>query len=144
MSDLAYDEDFYVWAMHNAELLRQGRLAEIDAENIAEELESMGKSNKRALYSRLAVLMAHLLKWIYQPQRRSRSWRATIEGQRDDIKRLLADSPSLRNEVERELPAAYRRATIEAQKQTGIIKSRFPEICPFTPEQVLDDDYWPD
>lgn len=144
MGDLAYNEDFYVWALRNAELLRRGRLAEIDAEHIAEELESMGKRDKRELHSRLVVLMAHLLKWIYQPHRRSRSWQATIEGQREDIKHLLADSPSLHSEVERELADVYRRATIEAQKQTGINKNRFPEVCPFTPEQVLDNEYWPD
>jgi hypothetical protein len=105
-----YEQDFYAWAIHNAELLRQGRLSEIDVEHIAEELECMGRSERRELMSRLAVLLAHLLKWVYQPHRRSRSWRAAIEGQREDLKVLLEESPSLKPELEQKLNEAYRRA----------------------------------
>jgi hypothetical protein len=139
-----YEQDFYAWAIHNAELLRQGRLSEIDVEHIAEELECMGRSEKRELMSRLGVLLAHLLKWVYQPYRRSRSWRATIKAQREDLKALLEESPSLKPELEQKLNEAYRRAKIEAEKQTGINEDRFPEACPFSLEETLDNDFWPD
>ncbi len=73
-----YEEDFYAWALNNADLLRQGRFTEIDVDNIAEELESMGRSERRQLANRLEVLLAHLLKWRYQPARRGNGWRYTI------------------------------------------------------------------
>ncbi|KJU81531.1 protein containing DUF29, partial [Candidatus Magnetobacterium bavaricum] len=95
-----YEVDFYQWTFHNADLLRQGRFAEIDIENIAEELEDMGRSSKRELASRLAVLIMHLLKWQYQPKRRRGSWSTTIGNQRREIKRLLEDNPSLRYNIE--------------------------------------------
>ncbi len=139
-----YEQDFYAWLMQNAALLRQGRISEIDVEHIAEELETMGRSERRELLSRLAVLLAHLLKWVYQPNRRSRSWRATIEGQREDLKVLIAESPSLKPELEQRIEEAYRRARIEAEKQTGIKKDYFPETCPFSLEQTLDNAFWPD
>jgi Domain of unknown function DUF29. len=139
-----YEQDFYAWLMQNAALLRQGRLAEIDVEHIAEELETMGRSERRELLSRLAVLLAHLLKWIYQPHRRSRSWQATIKGQREDLKTLIDESPSLKPELEQRLQEAYRRARIEAERQTGIKEDRFPETCPCSLEQTLDNTFWPD
>ena len=80
-----YEEDFYAWTTHNVKLLREGKLSEIDVEHIAEEIESMGKSEKRELLSRLAVLMAHLLKWKFQPARRSKSWALTIKNQRIEL-----------------------------------------------------------
>ena len=93
-----YEQDFYAWAIHNAELLRQGRLSEIDVEHIAEELECMGRSEKRELMSRLGVLLAHLLKWVYQPYRRSRSWRAqskpSAKTSRHSLKKALASNPN--------------------------------------------------
>jgi Domain of unknown function DUF29 len=146
MSTLAeiYEQDFYAWLIRNAELLHQGRLSEIDIEHIAEELEGMSRSERRELMSRLAMLLAHLLKWIYQPYKRSRSWRATIEGQREDLRALLAESPSLKPELEQKLNDAYRRAKIEAEKQTRISEDRFPEACPFTLGEVLDNEFWPD
>src|SRR5579872_5517180 len=95
-----YEKDFYAWAVHNARLLRAGKLSEIDVENIAEEIESMGKSEKRELISRLAILLSHLLKWKCQPERRSRSWKLTIKEQRFELIDLLAESPSLKHEIE--------------------------------------------
>jgi uncharacterized protein DUF29 len=91
-----YEQDFYAWAMKNAELLRQGRISEVDAMHLAEELEDMGKSNRRALLSRLQVLITHLLKYQRQPHLRSRSWEMTIRNRRDVIHDLLQESPSLR------------------------------------------------
>lgn len=139
-----YEQDLYAWLMQNAALLRQGRLSEIDVEHIAEELETMGRSERRELMSRLAVLLAHLLKWVYQPHQRSRSWQAAIKGQREDLKTLSDESPSLKPELGQRLQEAYRRARIEAERQTGIEEDRFPETCPFSLEQTLDNAFWPD
>ena len=86
-----HDHDFYSWAMHNAQLVREGRLAEIDCEYVAEELEDMGAAKERELESRLGVLMAHLLKWIFQPERRGNSWIATIEEQRQRARTFTAE-----------------------------------------------------
>jgi hypothetical protein len=138
-----YEKDFYEWALKNAELLRQGRLSEIDVENIAEELESMGKSERRELISRLVVLFMHLLKWEHQPKLRSRSWSGTIVEQRTQIELLLKDSPSLRREIDPKIEDAYRIAVKRMEKETGISKKDLPDICPYSLDQAMDDDFWP-
>ncbi|MBI1926080.1 DUF29 domain-containing protein [Candidatus Poribacteria bacterium] len=129
--------------MQNAQLLRQGHLSEIDVEHIAEELESMGKSERRELMGRLSVLMSHLLKWLFQPELRSNSWKYTIEEQRSAVTDLLEDSPSLRHELEDRLAKAYTNAVLQAARETGLAKARFPEQCPFSLDQIRDDDFWP-
>ena len=139
-----YDQDFYAWTLHNARLLRQGRLSEIDAANIAEELESMGKSQKRALSNRLTVLIAHLLKWRYQAGGRSPSWRNAITIQRIELQELLEENPSLRPTLPVVLTAVYKKARLWAANETQLEPSAFPAVCPFTAEQTLDNDYWPD
>jgi hypothetical protein len=138
-----YNQDFYAWAMQNAQLLRQGRLSEIDIEHIAEELESMGKSERRELINRLSVLLAHLLKWLFQPELRSNSWKYTIEEQRRAVADVLEDSPSLRHELEDRLIKAYANALLQGARETGMDKTHFPELCPFSLEQILDKDFWP-
>jgi hypothetical protein len=95
----AYEQDRHAWATHTATLLRQGRLEEVDLTHLTEELDSMGASERRELYSRLKVLLVHLLKWRYQPERRSDSWGYTIDEQRDQILYLLRQSPSLKPTV---------------------------------------------
>ena len=138
-----YERDLYAWATQNAALLRGGRLAEIDRMNIAEELESMGRSERRALGSRLAVLLMHWLKWRYQPERRGRSWRATIREQQRQVARLLADNPSLRPELPTLMADAYIDAVLMAIAETGLEETLFPEICPFELEQVMSErDGW--
>jgi len=139
-----YDQDYYLWLMKNAVLVREGRLSEADTENIAEELECMGKSEKRALVSRLAVLLAHLLKWRFEPERRTNSWKYTIIEQRRKIVELLDDSPSLRNELDNRFDYAYESARIKAAKETGMDITSFPEACPFSRKQVTDKDFYPD
>src|ERR1700691_740820 len=99
MNRIAYDADFYGWANEQAALLREGRLAEADIANIAEEIESIGRSEKRELVSRLAVLLTHLLKWRYQPGGRGSSWRASIVVQRRALERHLADNPRLKTRL---------------------------------------------
>jgi hypothetical protein len=139
-----YNKDFYAWLMKNADLLRQHKFNEVDIEHVAEELESMGKSEKRELTSRLTVLLAHLLKWKFQPALRSRSWKNTILTQRIDIKELLEDSPSLHYELGDRLAIAYEKARLSAEDETGIDKNNFPDNCPFTFEQLLKKDFLPE
>jgi hypothetical protein len=138
-----YDLDFYAWAMRNAELIREGRLSEIDVENVAEELESMGKSQRRALSNRLIVLLAHFLKWQYQPDKRSRSWKNTIKVQRLDLRELLDENPSLQPSLQEAMVSAYTKARLLAASDTGLDEMEFPEDCPFTLEQAMDSAYWP-
>ena len=139
----AYDQDFNVWLTTNAQLIRQGKLAEIDAEHIAEELEAMGKREKRELVSRLAVLLAHLLKWEFQPTRRSKSWRNTLTIQRSELEELLEDSPSLRTELEQYIERAYARAKLLAEDETKIEATAFPADCPYSFEAIMDQTFFP-
>lgn len=139
-----YESDFYAWAMQSADLLREGRFAELDISHIAEELESMGRSDKRELNSRLAVLIAHLLKWRYQPERRSNSWKYTIKEQRFEVADLLEESPSLKGEMNQHLEHAYEKALLMALKETGFSIDVFPVQCPFSLMQILDFGFFPE
>ena len=142
MSDL-YDQDFVLWIEQQVTLLRRraaGELAndtELDWRNLAEEIEAVGGNTRRELRNRLARLLQHLLKWHYQPELRSRSWRATIRTQRQEIEELLADNPSLRARLGEFVTAAYGRARAAALDETGLIE--LPEQPPFTIEQTLGD-----
>jgi hypothetical protein len=139
-----YECDFHGWITHNVTLLRAGRLSEIDAEHIAEELESMGKRDLRQLRSRLQVLVMHLLKWQFQPERRGTSWLRTIDHQRDEIESLLLDSPSLRPDLEAALTLIYPKAVRDAGRETGLSPSIFPTICPYSLGEILDTEFLPD
>src|SRR5277367_4307404 len=119
MSDL-YDRDFYAWANEQAALLRSGKLSDADAAHIAEELESMGRSERNQLTNRLAVLLAHLLKWRFQPGLRGNSWRLTIREQRRRAGRLLAQNPSLQADLDTILADAYGDAVLVAERETGL------------------------
>jgi hypothetical protein len=144
MSKTLYDRDFYAWANEQAGLLRAGNLSEADIVHIAEEIESMGKAEKRELVSRLAVLLAHLLKWQFQPERRGKSWRNTITTQRLDVADHLADNPSLRAKLEQSIADAYKRARLAAANETDLDADAFPAICPWLFEQIMEPDFWPD
>ncbi len=138
-----YERDFYSWCMEQAAHLREGRLARIDLANLAEEIESLGKEQENALESSLRVLLVHLLKWRYQPRRRTRSWAGTIVRERGNYERRLRKNPGLKPIQEALLHEAYGRARREAAAETGLSLSRLPEACPFTLAQALDDDYLP-
>ena len=131
-----HDRDFYGWTQAMARALRNGTVAAADMQHIADEVEDMGNSERRALASRLQVLLMHLLKWHYQPQHRSRSWRLTVELQRVEIERLLRDNPSLRREVPPLLPDVYPAARLAALAETGLADEALPEACPFTIEAL--------
>lgn len=139
-----YETDFYAWLLKSAELLRRGQFAELDLEQIAEELEGMARSDKRQLVNRLAVLLAHLLKWQYQPEKRSKSWQRTIREQRKRISLLLEDSPSLKYEIEEKLTDAYEIAVLSAANETGLDEDYFPESCEYYLNDVLDSEFYPD
>jgi hypothetical protein len=139
-----YEHDFYAWTQHNVKLLREGKISEIDIKNITEEIESMGKSEKRELLSRLIVLIAHLLKWKFQSNRRSKSWTLTIRNQRIELSDLLEESPSLKKELEDKFTYAYERAVLIASEQTGIDENIFPKNPPFTLKDCFKSAYFPD
>jgi hypothetical protein len=138
-----YDSDFYAWSREQAELLRKGDLAQADIEHIAEEIDSMGRTEKRELISRLEVLLLHLLKWRFQPGKRGPSWEASIRVQRYDVEDHLDDNPSLKPLLPQALASAYRKARQEAVAETGLPPATFPDACPWTVAQATDEGFWP-
>lgn len=139
-----YDTDVAAWAMEQAALLRAGQLDGLDLPNLAEEIEDVGRREHRELISRLAVLLAHLLKWQYQPARRGASWERTIRAQRKDILYHLDDNPSLRGRLTdaRLLDLTWSRALALAVTDTGL--DCFPEACPWDlTDEALNSGWWP-
>jgi hypothetical protein len=141
---VTYDKDFFAWTEEQARLLRAGEFSQLDIENIAEEMEDMGRSIRRELRNRLAVLTMHLLKWRYQPMHRSPSWSATIREQRRQIAELLDESPSLKRLPGQELAKIYCSAVAKAAGDTGLADASFPVECPFTPDQIMAEDFLPE
>ena len=140
----AYTKDFNSWTQQTAQLLREGRWQEIDLENLIEEVEDLGKSERRGITSQLIRLLLHLLKWQYQIQRRSDSWLDSITDARTQIELAIEDSPSLRSYPAQQLEQSYQRARRKAAQQTGMPVSVFPEACPYTLELILDQDWLPE
>ncbi len=138
-----YDEDFVLWTERQATLIRAGQLELVDWGNVAEEIESLGNSDRRQLRHRLEVLMLHLLKWQFQPMHRSRSWQSTIRVQRGRIERLLKESPSLRREVADLSREEYAAARDGASGETGFALRTFPKSLPYTADQILDENFFP-
>lgn len=140
-----YEQDFYTWTQTTAALIRTGKWQDIDPESVAEEVESLGRRERNAIESRLEALVLHLLKWCYQPERRQRghSWEDTIREQRRRISRLLQQNTSLRHTVPLVLADSYAYVRRRASLQTRLPLATFPDVCPWTPEQVLDSDFWP-
>ncbi len=139
-----YEADYALWCAEQGTLLREGRFDALDRENLAEEIESLGRSDRRQIESRLRVLAAHLLKWKFQPEKRKGDWQVTIRNQRIEILALVAESPSLRTHPARVLQAQYRVARANAADETGLPEETFPPECPFTIEQVLDQVWLPE
>lgn len=130
-ADTHYDEDLYGWATRQAALLRAGRLAEIDAVRIAEELDDVGSAQYDKLQSALTVLFLHLLKWDHQSQRRSRSWEATIREQRRRVERVLRKNPGLKSRLAEAMTEGYEDGRDRASAETGLPLHAFPEACPY-------------
>ena len=144
MSDSNYDSDFYAWANEQAALLRAGRLGQADIEHIAQEIESMGRTEKRELVGRLRVLLLHLLKWRFQPTGRGSSWKASIRVQRLDLAEHLKDNPSLKTIVPQAIATAFEGAIIEAADETKLPEFAFPAVCPWSFDQLMDARFWPE
>ena len=143
MTTPRYEHDFAQWAQHQADLLKQRRWNDLDIRHLVEELDSMGARERRELVNRLGILLAHLLKWRHQPERRGNSWRLTIKIQRIDVYAVLRQNPSLKPRLEEFLREAYAKALLQAAQETGLNEEVFPVVCPFSVEQTLND-YWPE
>jgi len=139
-----YTADFNLWIEQTAQLLRSQHWHEIDVEHLIEEVESLGKSERRGIASQLTRLLLHLLKWQYQPQRRSDSWLDSITDSRTQIELAILDSPSLKSYPTEQLEESYQRARRQAAKQTGMLISVFPEKCLYSLELVLDEEWLPE
>ena len=137
------EHDYHAWLLEQAARLRARRFDQIDYEVLAEELEDMGRSERRAAESHLKNLRIHLLKWAKQKQRRSGSWRDSIDNARDALADLLQDSPSLRPQLPEFVKRQYPRTRRSAANQTGLTVARFPASCPFRLEEILDADFFP-
>lgn len=137
MPETLYQHDFYAWANQQAALLRAGQFAAADIAHIAEEIESMGKTERRELVRQLAVLLMHLLKWQYQPAGRCTSWRLTIKEQRREVIDVLADNPSLKSRWPEMVASAYDRAILAAARETSLSEQTFPVTCPWDEVAIL-------
>lgn len=147
-----YHQDFDAWIHDQIRLLKAGKMDALDTHHLIEELEDMGKNNRRELSSHLKILIAHLLKWQFQLAALSdkwdsyegKSWRLTIIEQRSQIADLLEDVPSLKRELESTVEKSYPKAVLFAVKETRLAKTTFPETCPYTLNQLLDDEFFPE
>jgi Domain of unknown function DUF29 len=142
----SYDKDVILWSQEQGRLLRARRFAELDVEHLADEIEDVGKSEKRELANRMAVLLAHLLKWRWQPERRNASWRRTIDHQRQRIALLLKGTPSLKAVLDEKdwRQDMWLDAIAQASKETGIDEGAFPGASPWDLTEALGVDFWPD
>ena len=142
----SYDKDIILWSQEQARLLRERRFSELDIEHLADEIEDVGKSEKRELASRMAVLLAHLLKWSRQREKRGRSWRATIALQRKRIALAIKATPSLKAVMRDQdwQEDVWLDALARASEETGLAVEDFPDACPWTMEQAADPEFWPE
>jgi hypothetical protein len=143
LANAAYSADFNLWLQRTAQLLREHRWQEINIEALVEEVESLGKSERRAIASQLTRLLLHLLKWHYQPQRRSDSWLDSMTDARTQIELVIEDSPSLKDYQIEQLELVYQKARRQAAHQTGLPISTFPQECPYDLTLVLQEDWLP-
>ena len=138
-----YDRDFFAWTQAQANFIKHKEFDKLDLINLQEEVESMGKRERRELANRLEVLLMHLLKWKYQYEEQSKSWIRTIREQRHQILMVIEDNPSLKLELSNYLVKSYSYARINAHNETGIFLKSFPEQCEWTLEQILNEEFYP-
>lgn len=143
MSNTLYETDFNRWIEETAQSLKDGNFQALDLTNLIEEIESIGRNNKREIKSRLIVLLMHLLKCKYQSKKQSRSWIATINTQRNEIELVIEDSPSLRPYLIANIADCYKKARLDAATETKLPLKTFPLECPFTQEQILTAGWFP-
>ncbi|SKB14803.1 conserved hypothetical protein [Planktothrix sp. PCC 11201] len=142
-SSSLYEQDFYGWTQQQAKLLREGALDHLDMINLAEEIQSLGKQQKQELKNRLGILLGHLLKWQFQPNKRSKSWFVTLREQRREIGYLLTENPSLKPYLPEALHKGYQSGIDLAVRETSLNDQDFPTECPYTLDKVLDTSFFP-
>ena len=138
-----YDRDYCLWLQHTVNLIKEGKFSELDAANLIEELEDMGRSEQRAVESNLVVVLLHLLKYKYQPAKRTNSWKASIREHRRRLRKAFSVSPSLRRYFEEVFDECYQDAREQAADETGLPLDTFPTVSPFHPSEALNPDYLP-
>ncbi|MDJ0598444.1 MAG: DUF29 domain-containing protein [Crocosphaera sp.] len=143
MKTTLYDKDYYLWLEETVQLLKEGKVKELDVNNLIEEIEDMGRSQKNALESNLIVVLMHLLKWKYQPTKQSGSWPRSIREHRRSILKALRNSPSLKRYFEEIFDESYQEARKQAADETELSLNTFPETCPFKIERIFDSEYLP-
>ena len=142
--DTGYDQDFQLWLEQQTDLLRQKRFDELDLDNLIEEIDAIARKDKREVKSRLIVLLTHLLKYQFQAQKQSRSWLGILYEQRLELELVFEDSPSLRAHAASIVESSYAKARKQAAKETRLSLEKFPPTCPYSLEQVLDEDFFPE
>jgi hypothetical protein len=143
-SDLIrYQDDYHAWTLQQIALVKAGRLADLDGKHLVDELKSLAVSEEQEIESRLTILLQHLLKWQFQPEHRTNSWRASILEQRYRINRVIKRSPSLRRHPASVIDEEYRIARLRAADETGLPLRGFPSACPYSASEVLDEQFWP-
>lgn len=138
----SYEYDFYAWIQRQSELITLKKWNSVDAINLVEELESLGRKERQELRNRLGILLGHLLKWQFQPEQRSNSWRGTIREQRKQINLLIKDSPSLEPYLKEALEDAYDLGIAIAIKETHLSEDTFPTSCPYRFSDILEEDFF--
>ena len=138
-----YEKDYYAWTQEQAKFLRDGKWNCLDASNLADEIETLGKQERRELENRLGILLGHLLKWEFQSDKRSKSWFATIREPRRQILKLLNQSPSLKPYLPEALEEAYQNALDLAVRETSLSYKDFPQQCPYELAQTVDASFFP-
>ena len=138
-----YNQDYYLWLSRTASLISEGKFSEVDTANLIEEIEDMGRSEKRAIESNLVVVLLHLLKYRYQPEKRTNSWKSSIREHRRRLRKAFTDSPSLKRHFEEVFDECYRDGKEQAADETGLPLDIFPQESPFTSAEVLNPDYLP-
>jgi predicted nucleic acid-binding Zn-ribbon protein len=133
-----YDQDFYAWTQRQIELLQAKQWAEVDIENLIEELDSLGKQQRQELRNRLGVLLGHLLKWHYQPEARSKSWTGTIREQRQQIQRHLQENPSLKPYLSEAIEIGYQTGLNLIDIETPLDSRQLPQACPFSEAEIFE------
>jgi hypothetical protein len=144
MNSAQYEKDFYAWTQEQVNLLRTEQWERLDTTNLIEEIETLGRKERQELRNRLGLLLGHLLKWQFQPEKRTNSWLGTIREQRIQIKLLVEDSPSLKPYLEEVFLTAYELGLALAVRETQLGEQLFPEVCPYTLEQALNSGFLPE
>lgn len=138
-----YETDFYAWTQEQVNFLETQHWDQLDTVNLIEEIATLGRRERQELRNRLAILLGHLLKWQFQPEKRSNSWLGTIREQRVQIKLLLQDSPSLKPYLNEVFPDVYELGLALAIRETQLGEQIFPETCPYTLDETLNPDFLP-